>query len=214
MTADAEITAIYGRRGSGKTTRVRALLRNRRRVIVFDPIGEYPAYGFRAVTWAGLARVLSEVRAGPFQVSYTPKSRAEPEALHYLSRALVEYQRVMAASAGQVTLVVEEMALSFPVERLPLDLHGFKSVCERGRHWGVNIIGTTQRPATVSTVFRGNAAETYIFALDWETDVAAVCAMIGREHRDALRGMEPHRYLYYREGRLTHGRNRRPRKER
>lgn len=213
MTADAEITAIYGRRGSGKTTRVRALLRSRRRVIVFDPIGEYAAFGFRAVTWADLGRVFYEFGRGPFRVAYTPIPRAEPEALHELSCALVAYQCVMAVSAGQVTLVVEEMALSFPVERLPLELHGFKSVCERGRHWGVNVIGTTQRPATVSTVFRGNAAETYIFALDWETDVAAVCAMIGREHRDALRGMEPHRYLYYREGRLTHGKNRLPRKK-
>ena len=40
---------------------------------------------------------------------------------------------------------------------------GFAEMCSRGRHYGLDMIGVSQRIAEVSTRFRGNCSETVVF---------------------------------------------------
>jgi len=96
----------------------------------------------------------------------------------------------------QILLVVEEMAVSFPSEKLPADLWGMIEMCERGRHSGIEVIGTTQRPASVSTKFKGLAEETFCFRLTLENDVNAVSTYIGKQHAPTIINLNKFEYLH------------------
>lgn len=210
MIKDAELTAIYGARGSGKTTRTLLLLRDRPRVVVFDPTGEYAReHRFKAVAGpAALRRYVARHWTGRYRVAWTPEG-SFVENLHGLATFLMACQRpyLEGASRDKITLVVEEMNLSFPATTLPGHLSGMAAMCNQGRHYGLDVIGVTQRPAQISTIFRGNAAETWIYPLAWADDRNPVLAMIGRQHGAALAALRPHDYLRYRMGAVEKGRN-------
>ncbi len=210
MSGQAILRAVYGMRGMGKTTRTVALLKSAKRVVVFDPQGEYPDLGYRAVAWRDISRIVSGNRG--FRISYHPRRGAAKEALHHLCEMLLVIQEKKGGlKAPRLMLVVEEMSKSFPDTKLPDSLWGMKEMSEQGRHANIDVIGTTQRPATISTNFRGNAEETYIFGLQWQNDVDKVSAMIGRDQAAVIRALKPHEYLLYRGNRISRGKNRRRR---
>lgn len=201
--SDAIMTGVYGRRGQGKSTRVKEIIRPRGRVLVFDPMNEYGLEGFRRVDWQRLPAALS---AGSFRLAYVPKRGHARQALDAICKHMLE--RWEGRRGGpHITLVIEEMSISFPSEKLPDELWGMAAMCEQGRHAGIDVIGTTQRPARVSTIFRGNCEQTYIFGLsDWN-DVGAVANMIGPEWKNKLRELPQHEYLLYRDAKVTTGKN-------
>ena len=203
--SDAIMSAVYGRRGMGKSTRVKEMIRSRGRVIVFDPMAEYEREGFKRVEWKDLPRAIVPMR---FRVCYVPKRGHAAAALDQLCKHLLERWEGWAGGVAHTTLVIEEMSLSFPSEKLPADMWGMSAMCEQGRHAGVDVIGTTQRPARVSTIFRGNCEQSFIFSLaDWN-DVSAVAGMIGPEWKGKIRELPAHHYLHYRDAKVATGKNR------
>lgn len=210
MVKDAACIAVYGRRGSGKSTRTKSMIGGHKRVVVFDPQGEYGGLpGFRRCTT--LAGVLGAVKAGwrsGFRVAYMPRGDF-PRMLHGVCRMLwvaqAPYER--GQDRRKVLLVVEEMNLAYPAARLPSEFYGMSRAVLQGRHRGIEIIGVTQRPALVSADFRGQVAETYVFPLSTSHDFKAVCEVYGKEHEPALRALEPHRFLRFVDGQVKPGRN-------
>lgn len=194
---DAEMIAVFGMRGSGKTTRVKELLEGRRRIVVFDPHHEYPfpkVDNFPAL----LAHIKSHWR--DFAVSYVPPENSEQQALSDLSEVLFKVMQPYKDGSDdqQMTLVVEELQMSFPSESLPAGCRGFLAMCQRGRHWGINVIGVTQQPASISARFKGNCAEHHLFNLEWHTDLKAVGAMIGPDKVKKIQLCGPHQSYIYR----------------
>ena len=104
-------------------------------------------------------------------------------------------------------LVAEEMNFGYPVTALPRDCQGFSELCSRGRHFQIDLIGLSQRPAEVNTRFRGNANETYIFPIAGHADIRTVMQMIGPAHRETVMGLKPHEYLRVRSGQVALGKN-------
>lgn len=207
---DARCIAVYGRRGSGKSTRVKALLRGHKRLIVFDPMGEYGREGL-----AEPADTLAEVRAimrrrwrAGFRIAYQPAGDYVAK-LHHLAEFLWHAQAPYedGSDPRKLMLVVEEMNLGFPVTKLPRGQEGMLRLVLQGRHRGIEIIGVTQRPAAVSADFRGNVAETYVLPLSQALDYKAVGEVIGREHEPKLRALQPHHWLHWDGATLTEGRN-------
>ena len=192
MRKDATITAVYGRRGTGKSTLVKSILRDRSRVVVFDPTGEYARLrGYAAA--ATIAAVRDHMKQGwkrGFRIAYVPRWDHIGE-LHDLT------EFVWAAQAPyddgrdhrQVTLVVEEANLAMPASQLPRDKGGIVRAILQGRHRGIEIIGVTQRPALVHPNFRGNAAETWLFALEDYNDIGTVRRWLGDGVADQLKGL-------------------------
>lgn len=199
--------AIFGRSGSGKSTLLKALLRGRRRVVIFDPMGEHD--GARADS---LSDVLAAIRRGwrsDFRVRYVPGPMASlPDALDGLAALVRDCQRpfIDGAETRVVTLAVDELAAAFPNRQAPGSPFG--ALCSRGRHFGVALIGTSQRPAEVSTTFRGNAGRTFFFSLADHVDVQAASAKLGPAAASRLLSFEAHRYLCAVDGRVLEGRNR------
>tara|TARA_R110002074_G_scaffold8131_19_gene34102 strand:- start:1260 stop:1925 length:666 start_codon:yes stop_codon:yes gene_type:complete len=174
---------IWGRSGSGKSSYAKKLLKGRRRVVVFDPLDEYSAEGIKRTAGHDLDAVRVAMRGNwsRFRLAYVPPAGSEDRALSGLCRLLMAAQEPFRASGkgAQITLVVEELNMSFPssggVQKCP----GFAEICSRGRHYGIEVIGLSQRLAEVNTRFRGNCTETVIFAQKGPRDQKAAREELG-----------------------------------
>lgn len=208
---DAKIIGVWGGRGSGKSTKVKEMTRKNDRVIVIDPIGDYNASGFTEyVTLKGLYKALKNNWNRGFRVTLNLAGYPDPEAvLLQLSRDLFMIQRPYyeGRDSRKLTLVVEEMSVLVPNITKAKGDRDFLRLCNLGRHYGVEIIGVSQRMAQVHTDFRGNTSEDYFFRLRAEVDYNSAAGIIGRSYIESLRGLQAHEYLHFQDGRVTKGQN-------
>jgi DNA helicase HerA-like ATPase len=201
ITKDAKRIAIFGASGSGKSTLAKQLLKERDYVIVFDPLMEYAQRtGYvKAETQVELVRQLKRRWFQKrFHIAYCPRNGADyPRELHEISGILVRLRHAYFSGLDRrkMTLVVEEMNLSYPVSGLKPDMTGFRDLCSRGRHYGVEVIGISQRMAEVNTNFRGNASETYFLRLAEHNDLTAARKVMGPVWVDTLRSLPKFSYL-------------------
>lgn len=216
MIKDAAIEAVYGRRGSGKSTRVKIMVQDRPAVLVFDPKDEYAdELSMRRVSgdgadWpADLVRAIqADWQSRPW-VSFVPRPGSEPEQLHRVAALLDRIQAPYFAGMDdrKFTLVIEEMDLGYPVHKLPAELDGMPRLCNQGRHAGIAMIGVTQRPANISATFRGNVEKMFIFPLAWAGDQQTILQMIGPERKSQLIALENHQYIYIDNGQFGMAKN-------
>lgn len=195
--APAEVVAVFGRRGTGKTSLARRLVAPWRRAVAFDPEAEWCRFpGWRGVGTLGeLRRVLRSRWGSAFRVALVPAAagadlRAE---LHELARLLWLAQDP-AHHPPPVALIVDEMSLGYPVRPLPRELWGMPRVTLQGRHRQLAVVGISQRPALVSADFRSSAHRTLLLQLG-AADQRAVLQLMGREHGDQLRQLRPFEFI-------------------
>lgn len=232
-TSNAGRIGVWGRSGSGKSSYVKRLIRERKRLVIFDPLAEYgPELRIRSIEHRQ-ADSLDQVRLAmvsdwqSFRVAYVPPSGKEPAALSALAKLLLAAQQPFKdgrRGARPLTLVVEEMNLSFPVHGGAQKSPGFAEICSRGRHYGIEVIGVSQRVNEVSKRFRGNATETVVLAQSDDDDAKAAGKLLGRGGLAMVDGLENLEYLRkgigpeVERGKITFGRaantNRAPRSKR
>lgn len=131
------------------------------------------------------------------------------KALDLLSKLLKYAQRPFFEGVDdrEITLLVEEMNISYPVTGVPHALGGFPDLCSRGRHFGVEIIGLSQRIAEVNTRFRGNCTETYVFRQKGPRDLKAAASELGDVKPAEIQALQPHCYIHEKDGTITKGKN-------
>ena len=144
VTLKADITAVCGSSGSGKSAWVKQQLKGRARVIVWDVDEEYvKEKGFVAVRDRGkLIELLLKRKKGRF--AYVPKSLAD---FDLWSKAAFAW--------GNCTAIAEETADVTTPAKAP---EGWGMLIRRGRKRGITIIGVTQRPAESDKTIIGNAS--------------------------------------------------------
>ena len=210
VSSNAGRIGVFGRSGSGKSTYTKRLIKARKRVVIFDPLEEYDAkVRVRHVRRDSINDVIRAIAADyqGFRVSYVPPAGDEAEALSKLCWALLEAQEPFRAGDKRtpgLTLVVEEMNNSFPVHGGAENCRGFAEICSRGRHYGIEVIGVSQRIAEVATRFRNNCTETVILAQKGKRDLDAAAELIGGDRQKvmALRNLD---YLHEKNGELSSG---------
>ena len=201
--SNAGRVGVWGASGSGKSAWVKKLIRDKRRVVVFDPLDEYKMRHSVSVLDNVRAKMRADWRG--FRVSYVPRSGLEPASLSALSRLLMVAQMTFKRTGrgDPITLVVEEMNLAFPVAGGAARCPGFAEICSRGRHFGIEVLGVSQRIAEVETRFRGNCTETVVFRQKGPRDQQAAANELGcptsRLPRENLA------YLHERGGKITEG---------
>lgn len=210
MNKDARILAVYGRRGSGKSTRVKALLRDYNRVVVLDVQGEYarlPGY-IACRSLAEVKKAMLKRWAGTFKIAYVPQD-ARPKTLHDLCMLLFAAQKPYSEErdSRKILLVIEEANLTYPNIVLPDGQRGADRAVLQGRHYGIEILAVTQRPAVISTTLRSMCSEIYCLALTIPHDYKAVFEMIGKQHEAALRALQPHEFLHWDGEKVIKGKN-------
>lgn len=207
MNKDAKITGVWGGRGSGKSTRIKEIIATHPRVITADPLGEYQN---RYLTHKGLYTAMKNAWSGTFKLSLDVSHHPDPaQSLLKLSRDLLLIQRPYfeGKDKRKLTLVIDEMSIMVPNKTMKSEERDFLRLCNLGRHYGIEIIGASQRLAQVHPDFRGNCAENYFFRMASHIDIQAAKQVIGPSHENALRELQTHHYLHYANGSVTKGKN-------
>lgn len=198
MNKDAKCSLYVGARGQGKSTLAKAQIKTYKRVIAYDPMGEYarlPLY-IRCETLTEVKNALKKRWKGNFKIAYIPKAPYEHD-MHALAVMLMHVQKPYYNEKDdkQILLVVEEMNLSFPNTKLPPSLYGQSMLTLQGRHYGINIMGITQRPAEVSKTYRGNCEDTFVFFLSEPDDIKEVARKFGKAYEGQIAALKKHEYL-------------------
>lgn len=204
--SDAGRVGVWGRSGSGKSSYVKQRIKGARRVIVFDPMAEYGAQGFKTVRTVAAVRDAMRANWSGFRIAYVPPAGAEARALSALSELVLLAQSGFKSSGrgDRLTLIVEEMNTAFPLAGGVEKAKAFAEICSRGRHSGIEVIGVSQRIAEVATRFRGNCTETVVFIQKGPRDMAAAAAELGIKP-DQVASLKPLHYLTEVNGTITPG---------
>jgi len=176
-----EVVCIFGRRGSGKTYLARRLVAGARRLVVWDPLGEW-SRSRDLVAVDGLTGLRAAMRRRwrlGFRLALVPGGAELPRSLHALAAFLWAAQAPYPACPG-LALVVDEANLGLPAHRLGADLWGMSRLVLQGRHRGVALLAISQRPALVSMDLRGQAHRLVSFALPAGPDLAAMRPLLGQ----------------------------------
>jgi hypothetical protein len=202
-TNDGKRMAIFGKSGSGKTELALSMTRDARRLLVFDPKGSWAKKpGFEVLShFSQVKPFLNDMGDGDFRAVYMPEALAAVKRLSTLGNMLLDYQQPFFKSDGgaglPITLAVDELADAFPLA-LPGGYPGFAEVCQKGREFGINVIGITQRPASVHPAFRGNLDRIAAFNFSFVNDRKAVAlAMEDEAVMDELTRLEPFHFIAF-----------------
>ena len=213
MNKDANRIGIWGGSGSGKSTRLKELLKGHDRQIVLDPLDDWKnEKGYRTVkTLKQLYAALKKNWNTGFKIVLSVDiEKYDPvDLLDQLSKALFVIQKPYndKKDRRKLTLVVDEMADFFPNQGMKMQNHQFYPLSRKGRHYGINIFGASQRLAEVHPSFRGNARENYFFRQDEAIDVQRALSSLGSEYKADLLGLKDHEYLHKEQGTVKKGKN-------
>jgi hypothetical protein len=177
----ASIIAVMGASGSGKSAWVKRELARTQpsRLMIWDSQHEYADHGVVCTTLAAaLAQVQGAQARGRIQVVY---QGAQIDAERFDVFCKIAY------AAGNLTLVVEELAFVTRPERAP---PGWASCTLRGRHRGLRIYGASQRPASIDKHFFGNATLIHAGRLNFEADVKTLANVL-QVTRDDIVNLRP-----------------------
>lgn len=165
---NADLTAIIGATGSGKSTRIKRMLdaERPRRLLVWDWKGEYPIP--HTSDPAELAAIVGGAgKRGAFVIAYRPTGKERPD---WVARQFDIFCRV-ALAAGNCRVVVEELSNVTTAGWAP---QPWRNVCTEGRHEALRVIGTSQRPALMDKTLLSNATAIYCGRLNFGADKKAL----------------------------------------
>ncbi len=184
----ANILGYVGSTGSGKSVSLKAAVRLARhaRVLIWDPQDEY---GFMAGQSTGtVSRLLELVTAagrGPLCIRFLPSSDLKTAAKQFDAFCRIAY------AAGHLAMVCEELAFVTTASHPP---PGWMQCTLKGRHKGLAIYGTTQRPAKVDKDFFGGCTRVRCGRLNYATDQKVMADVIGVP-REAIGALKPLEYF-------------------
>lgn len=169
----------FGKRGSGKTTKVRELTDGTARALFYDTLGRDYSDGVVCESLDELKAFWLKVYRGRFRIVYRPADPVEdfPEVCK------------LAWAATNMTLVVEETDLYF---KQGTTCPEFRNLIQRGRHAGVDMICVTQRPKGFGRLLTSQTDAFFLFATREPDDLAYFRARCG----DAIAERLPNLGLY------------------
>ena len=181
------IVGIVGRKGSGKSTRLRQMLRYCPRFLVFDVMGEHAGrHNNRFESPAQLAHFLKWSREQPsFAAAYVPSGDLQEE-IEEVSRLV--YGR------GHLCFVCEEVPLYTQAGYMP---PMFGKLIRTGRHRHIDIAWTAQRAAEVPRTVTSLTDVWVLFSQTEPRDLSALADRCGRVVADRVAGLGLHDYFLW-----------------
>lgn len=179
----ARIIAVLGASGSGKSAQIKyGLLKpaaTRHRLIVWDFKREYGA--FVQHTTDNLSELVKRVSKARFSVAFQPSLDPKVRAVQFafFCRLAIGLQRC--------TVVVEELKFVTSPSYSPPD---WSMITCTGRHDGLFVIGTSQRPAQIDKDFLGNATMIYCGRLQVQSDVRTMADILFVEKAELMQLQE------------------------
>ncbi len=180
------IKLVMGKRGCGKSFLVKQLIKNIRRLFVYDSMGEYTD-GVVVEDMAELRKFWSKVYRGHFRIIYRPTD-AESEFEPICQLIWV---------CGYMTLVAEEVQTFCNTRSICKD---FKAIVAKGRHRDITLIGVTQRPAEISKLLTSQAKEICIFNTTEPNDLQYFKDSFGSELVEKIGQLQQYEYVFWKDG--------------
>ena len=194
---DARRVGLFGASGSGKTTKAKEITKGVKRLISFDALDNLSGRSFESLP--ELQRYIMANYAKGFRVRYVPALGEAIPDLSQLSGWLLRLQEPYkrGSLSTQITLFVDELDLSFPLNISKRDAKNkFYFLCCRGRHYGINLVGVSQRMSLVDLPFRANLSDLFIFRLADYNDLSTAAAMLGKPYKTTLSTLPNYKYIY------------------
>jgi hypothetical protein len=178
---NAHIVAVVGASGNGKGLYVKQRLRKLPRtqaILVWSPLettDDYAAViGGQLVT--SIAELVAAIKAKKKRLVYVPNNTD-------LKAQFDRFCRVSWELTGWVVVVEELSRVTKPAWAPP----AWKNLSTAGRHRGLTIIGTCQRPAQVDKDFFGNCSEIRCYAVGYVDDARVMANTMFLDHREILK---------------------------
>lgn len=201
--AKADITAVIGASGSGKTHYVMSEIRRRnpRRLLVWDTKGEFYAegYGQQVTKIADVIRLLKAAGAkGRFAICYKPRGDKADMQKQFNLFCLAAF------AAKHMLIVAEELS---DVTTASHAVEGWRRITTQGRTEGLTIYGLSQSPAQIDKDFYGNCSRVRTGRLNFETHIKVMSNCMSCD-RDEIASMQPGQYIErdMNTGQITRGR--------
>lgn len=194
---DARRVGLFGASGSGKTTKAKEITKGVKRLISFDALDNLSGRSFESLP--ELQRYIMANYAKGFRVRYVPAFGEAISDLSQLSGWLLRLQEPYkrGSLSTQITLFVDELDLSFPLNISKRDAKNkFYFLCCRGRHYGINLVGVSQRMSLVDLPFRANLSDLFIFRLADYNDLSTAASMLGKPYKTTLSTLPNYKYIY------------------
>lgn len=179
----ADIQAVLGASGSGKTTYVMRELDRLKpsRLLIWDSKGEFSAEGYAKVVGT-VAQLVKAVRAagasGSFRLAY------KPEGTPAQVKNAFDIVATLAFHAKDLTLVAEE--LNEVCVGGQSSSAGWRKCITQGRTEGLTIYALSQRPALMDKNTIGNASLVRCGRLVWEDDAKLMARMFRTKAEELL----------------------------
>lgn len=169
--AIANITAVMGATGTGKTSKVIAEIKRDKpaRLLVWDAKGEFANEGFGhpVYSMSELVRLMDSAKDGRkrFKLCYQPRGNgtAKKKQFDIFCQA--------AFKARNMVVICEELSEVTTPTHAP---YGWELVSSQGRAKGLQIYGLSQNPAQIDKAFFGNCTRIICFRLNFKSHVMAM----------------------------------------
>lgn len=168
VTQKADIRAVMGAPGTGKSKYIKDELAKASRALVWDMEDEYET--IPAVSLAQLPAALHRAGKGSVKLRFVPSADAAQRQLEFNIFCRT------AMAVGNLLILAEELRFVTQPSKAPA---GWAGVVLRGRKRGIRVIGASQRPASIDKDFLGNATLIRCGALGYPEDRKAVAAVMG-----------------------------------
>jgi hypothetical protein len=161
VTEQNRIVGVVGRKGAGKSTRVRTLIQYAPRIVAWDPMGDYDAVipdQFDDVDDELSAYLLAAAKAKHFACAVVPSVIGDDDDADDLAAPFDRVCRLV-YSHERLLFVVEEAPLICTPTYMP---SAFGTMVRTGRHRSIDICWTAQRAGEVSRALT-SATDIFIF---------------------------------------------------
>lgn len=180
------LIAAIGQTGGGKSAYVKRLIDppDGLQQLIVDPMAEY-----HGVICQSLGDVIKALGSDRRRVVLRTSTDPDIAVRQFDMACRIAY------TVGNITFVVEELKLFTKPNKAP---HWWARLCLQGRHRGVRIIGTSQRPAHIDKDFLGNCTEVRVAGgFRYVEDArAAASAMPGVTYHELMR-LKPLEFVHF-----------------
>lgn len=180
----ANIIICIGATGSGKSSRIKSEIARQKtaKLIVWDMMREY---GGECAVVKTLGDLVAAVRAATYRVAFEPSFDDKARAKQFDIFCKIAFE------CKGASVLVEELANVTKPSYAPA---GWRQLNTMGRHRGITIYGTSQRPALCDKTTMSQATRLWCGNLSYHHDVRSMALMLGVPDAD-ITALEPLQYI-------------------
>lgn len=161
----ASIIAVIGASGTGKSSYIKGeLLKRYKRLLIWSPLektDQYASFCSGVVVNGKISEFVNQVKKGEKAIVFVPTGSDAQ-----VKDQFDKFCRVVWELEGS-TVLVEELSRVTMASWSP---QAWRNLSTAGRHQGLTIIGTSQRPASIDKDFLGNCTEVRCYRVNYDND--------------------------------------------